>query len=144
LFESNGGGDATLDPDHDWSGLKKTAKAACGDTPLALRYDFPSGSVLYAGNGVNVWGVGNHTNAGRPGVAVFDAGAVCGQLRYGSSDLATRNLPQVVSTLVSAPGGKRVWRVQSTADAATGKHLAYCSASQQTYDMPFTLYIYEK
>lgn len=146
LFEGNGGGDATMQANANWNPLSKAQKAACGGATGALRFDFPSGSVM-SSDIHNVWGVGIHTNPARPGIAVFAAGASCGQLRYGSTDLASRNLPQVQVTLISGIAVKRQWRVESTpsTDAATlGQHLAYCYLSGQTYDMPFVIYVNEK
>ena len=144
LFEGNGGGDAYMNPARYWSHVSKAEKGACGGTPPALRYDLPTGSVTVSDEGGNIWAVGAHDHPGRPGIATFYVGSSCGVLRYGSTDLTQRNLPQVAATLVSPPGAKRQWRVQSTADASTGQHLAYCTASGVEYDMPFIIYIYEK
>lgn len=142
LLHENGGGDATVQPNANWSGLKRSAKDACGGSPLGLRFDFPDGSPTSSDN-QNIWAV-DPVDISRQGVAVFAAGSACGQLRYGSTNLVNRDLPQVATTLLSQPGEKRVWRVESTADQLTGQHLAYCYLSGQTYDMPFVLYIYEQ
>jgi hypothetical protein len=142
LLHQNGGGDATVQPNANWSGLKRSVKDACGGSPLAVRFDFPDGSATSSDN-QNVWAV-DPVDVSRQGVAVFAAGPICGQLRYGSTDLTTRDLPSVQVTQLAPSGEKRIWRVESTADPISGQHLAYCSLSGITYQMPFVLYIYEK